>query len=231
MTFKKIVGRCWILLLFCSLPSMAQMTPAQELSGYLFSGNLAKIQEILNRNPSLMNSMDGKSPLAPIHMLMSIPPNPKVLETVFRYSFDLNQSVDGQTPLGAAVVAGNVMGIQRILAAGAKPTALGPDGGNCLHMALGRAMFNKVGTLEMVNALLAGGVDPNQRNKAGRPLLMVAVGLASTDDALAASIVSALIGAGGEPDPDVAIQGKKVPLSKMLSQTPPKTAAALRSRR
>ena len=231
MNVRNFVRHFWILLLFCSLPSPAQLTPAQELSGSLFSGNLAKIQEILSRNPGLMNVVDGKSKLAPIHMLMSIPANPKVLDVVFRYNFDLNQNVNGQTPLGAAVVAGNVVGIQRLLAEGAKPTALGPDGGNTLHMALGRAMFNKVGTLEIVNALLAGGVDPNQRNKAGRPLLMVAAGFAGTDDALAASVVSALLRAGAEPDPDVLVMGKKFPLSQMLGQTPPKTAAALRAGR
>ena len=232
MNFQKWFLGLVVLLLCTVTPVAAQISPSQELSAALFSGNLPKIQELLNRNPALMNSLQpGRVPTAPIHTLMSTPPNKKVLDLVFRYRFDVNQMLEGYTPLDAAVVSGNVEGVRYLFGAGAKTNLKGPDGGNSLHTALGRATFKKEGTVELVNTLLAGGVDPNARNSAGRPPLMIAVGLAAKDDALAASVVRALLKGGAQADPMIDIAGRKLPLSKMVGKTPPKTTAALQAGR
>ncbi len=218
-----------VLLLFTAAQADFTASPSQRVSVAISTGDVKGLARLLDQDPSVMNVAGSARTLPPIFTLMSVKVDDKILDEVFRHRFDLNQTVDGNTPLTLGISSGNLPAVRRLLQAGARTDTKTEMGYTPLYLAVSQAIGGNAAGRDMVRLLLQEGADPNVLAKNGSPPLAAVVAASAQNDARAAELARVLIQGGAKPDPDVVIQGKKLKLSA-ISKPGPKTAAALRAR-
>lgn len=223
--------RLLLVVLLLVTAALADFTPSpsQRVSVAISTGDVKGLARLLDQDPSVMNVAGSARTLPPIFTLMSVKVDDKILDEVFRHRFDLNQTVDGTTPLAVGISSGNLPAVRRLLQAGARTDSRTERGYTPLYLAVSSALQGKAGGLDMVRLLLQEGADPNVPANNGSPPLAAVVGASAQNDARAAELARILLRGGATADPELTIQGRKLKLST-ISKPGPKTAAALRGR-
>jgi ankyrin repeat protein len=133
-------------------------SPIKELCEAADSGNVTRVKEILETNPSIVNAKDraGITPL-----LYATERGYKDLtELLLARGADVEvKGPEGVTPLMTAASFGHMDIVALLLARGANVKAKGPQGVTPLL-----AASYEVGSKDIVELLLVNGADPNERD-------------------------------------------------------------------
>ena len=135
-----------------------------EIHAAVRSGDLAKVQALVARDPKVVNEKDAQG-RTPLHFASAIG-NMEIVRYLIAGGADVRATdPDGFTPLHWAAYEGKADAAKALIAAGADPNARGGPGVDTLESALyGRHS-------EAVEALLQGGLRVETQGEAGRALL------------------------------------------------------------
>ncbi len=193
-----------MLLLVCAffMTGATTIASAAGIHSAAKRGKVAKVEALLEKKPTLLESRKGKyanrwtntRDNTPLH-LAAVYGRPKVVELLLQKGATVDaRNGGGYTPLHFAAMNKHREVAELLLAKGADPSARDDAGGVPLHLAVlpigggvkmdgtGRAWFSgpHAGT-ELVELLLAQGVDINVRNDRGNTPLHTAAWIADTD--------------------------------------------------
>lgn len=167
-----------VALAFIFLPIV--ITEAAEIHEAAKNGDIAKLNELLQKDPSLLYVKDemGKTPLHWATGRTQLEAMRLLLDT---YKVDVNVRNDNQgTPLHVAASQANPEGVKILLAHGADINARTKDDGTPLHFA---AFKVKPGHLEALKILIENGADVNAKMKNGATPLSLAEMTGNTEAA------------------------------------------------
>jgi ankyrin len=161
-----------ILLAFCPILFAAEIHEAAK------NGDIAKLNELLQKDPSLLYLKDemGKTPLHWATGRTQLEAMKLLLDT---YKVDVNVRNDNQgTPLHVAASQANPEGVKILLDHGADINARTKDNATPLHFA---AFKVKPGHLEALKILIDNGADVNAKMKNGATPLALAQMMGNTE--------------------------------------------------
>jgi len=192
-----------MLLLVCAffMTGATTIASAAGIHSAAKRGKVAKVEALLEKKPTLLESRKGKyanrwtntRDNTPLH-IAAVYGRPKVVELLLQKGATVDaRNGGGYTPLHFAAMNKHREVAELLLAKGADPSAKQGIGGTPLHLAVLPTIERKIITwrspepragTELVELLLAQGVDINVRNDRGNTPLHTAAWIAGTDEVI-----------------------------------------------
>jgi len=192
-----------MLLLVCAffMTGATTIASAAGIHSAAKRGKVAKVEALLEKKPTLLESRKGKyanrwtntRDNTPLH-IAAVYGRPKVVELLLQKGATVDaRNGGGYTPLHFSAMNKHREVAELLLAKGADPSAKQGIGGTPLHLAVLPTIERKIITwrspepragTELVELLLAQGVDINVRNDRGNTPLHTAAWIAGTDEVI-----------------------------------------------